>query len=89
MAESHASLAGDYAVSCRELDVLVSLATRAPGVVGARMTGGGFGGSTVNLVRDEHVDGFRAAVTEGYRRETGRDPAVRACRASDGAGAIP
>lgn len=62
MVESHESLRVDYEVSCNELDLMVNKARQQPGVFGARMTGGGFGGCTVNLVRAEHVDSFRKAM---------------------------
>lgn len=81
---SHMSLRQDYEVSCRELDVLVELAGRVSGTLGARMTGAGFGGCTVNLVRDAAVEEFRTAVTEGYREATGMDCAVYVCRPSGG-----
>ncbi len=82
--ESHRSLQDDFAVSCRELDLLVELAQRTPGVLGARLTGAGFGGCTVNLVRAEALDLFRASVVEEYRTRTGRCPAVHVCRTVDG-----
>ena len=85
MGESHASLRDDYQVSCPELDVMVELAQAQDGVLGARMTGGGFGGCTVNLVRAERVDAFRAAVGEGYRKATGHAPEIHVCTAADGA----
>jgi galactokinase len=85
LSESHTSLTRDYEVSCAELDLLVQLAGDAPGCCGARMTGGGFGGSTVNLVRQEQVSAFAESVQSGYRRETGREAAVHVCRAADGA----
>ncbi|MGQ9778312.1 MAG: galactokinase [Bacillota bacterium] len=84
MYESHASLRDLYEVSCPELDLLVELARGVPGVYGARMTGAGFGGCTVNLVRPEAVEEFAAAVKEGYAARTGRIPAVYLCRAADG-----
>ncbi|MFN7541929.1 MAG: galactokinase [Acidobacteriota bacterium] len=62
MAASHASLRDDYEVSCRELDELVECAARCPGVIGSRMTGGGFGGSTINLVEERQTDEFVAAL---------------------------
>jgi len=68
MAASHVSLRDDYEVSSDELDLMVELAQKIDGVYGARMTGGGFGGSTVNLVREENADEFRARVAEGYER---------------------
>ena len=65
MAESHVSLRDDYEVSSEELDLMVELAQKIEGVYGARMTGGGFGGSTVNLVSNEKTDEFRARVAKG------------------------
>jgi len=84
---SHVSLRDDYEVSCRELDVLVDLAADTAGVHGARITGGGFGGCTVNLVQKDRVDAFADAVTQGYERATGRRPAIYVCEAVNGAGA--
>jgi galactokinase len=89
LGDSHASLASDFEVSSPELDLLVRLARGIPGCLGARMTGGGFGGCTVNLVRAEMVAPFAEAVRAGYRREGGRDAAVYVCRASDGAARYP
>jgi len=88
MNESHASLRDDYEVSCRELDVLVETARRLDGVLGARMTGGGFGGCTVNLVRAEAAERFVAGVAEGYAAAVGIIPAVLVCRPGDGVGAV-
>jgi len=85
MKESHASLRDDYEVSCAELDLMVSLANAAPGLIGARMTGGGFGGSTVNLVEAGAVDAFRHTVSDAYRRETGIEPQVFVTNAAAGA----
>jgi len=87
MYESHRSLRCDYQVSSPELDVLVKLASACQGVYGARMTGGGFGGCTVNLVRSDAVEQFQAKIAEGYARATGMVPAVYACSAAEGAGA--
>jgi galactokinase len=86
MSQSHNSLRDDFEVSCNELDALVSIAARIDGVLGARMTGGGFGGCTVNLVRKDAVDGFRDSVTAAYRSVTGIEPKLYVCNASDGAG---
>jgi galactokinase len=72
MYASHASLHDDFEVTCPELDVRVGIASRIPGVYGARMTGGGFGGCTVNLVRTENVEEFRAVVTREYAAATGK-----------------
>jgi galactokinase len=85
MAESHVSLRDDYEVSADELDLMVELAQKIDGVYGARMTGGGFGGSTVNLVREEKADEFRARIAEGYERVTGLKPEVYVCSAANGA----
>ncbi len=82
MAASHASLARDYEVSCPELDALVALASEGPGVLGARMTGGGFGGSTVNLVRAGAVEAFLGHVGRKYGRAFGRAPSCVACAAA-------
>jgi galactokinase len=85
MVASHESLRDDYEVSCRELDVLVELALKQPGVLGARMTGAGFGGCTVNLVRAGEAEAFAEAVQEGYGKATGLNAEVYVCEASNGA----
>jgi galactokinase len=87
-AASHASLRDLYEVSSPELDALVEIATAVPGVVAARLTGAGFGGSTVNLVRPEAVDALRDAVDREYPARTGLTPTVLAVDAVDGAGWI-
>jgi galactokinase len=84
MLASHRSLRDDYEVSCRELDIMVELATRQDGVAGARMTGGGFGGCTVNLVRESAIDSFSAAVMQGYRERTGIEGTVYVVEADEG-----
>ena len=89
MYQSHASLRDDYEVSCKELDLLVELASHEAGVYGARMTGGGFGGCTVNLVRAECAALFQAHIAQTYRKETGIAPAVYICEAAQGAEAWP
>ena len=86
MRESHTSLRYDYEVSCEELDVMVELASQVKGVYGARMTGGGFGGCTINLVHHEHVAEFQDAVARGYREATGKEPVLYVSSAMDGAG---
>jgi galactokinase len=68
---SHDSLRDDYEVSCPEIDLLVELARATPGVLGARITGGGFGGCTVNLLARSAVEPFKTAVLEAYRARTG------------------
>jgi galactokinase len=85
MAESHVSLRDDYEVSADELDLMVELAAQLEGVYGARMTGGGFGGSTVNLVREEKAEEFRARVAEGYEQMMKRKPEIYICSAGNGA----
>lgn len=85
MNQSHASLRDDYQVSCLELDTLVELAQKQPGVFGARMTGAGFGGCTVNLVRQEAAGAFADAVRDGYRKALGTEAEIYTFQASDGA----
>ena len=85
MAHSHNSLRDDYDVSCRELDCLVELANSLKGVFGTRMTGGGFGGCTVNLVAPEAADEFGEHLSEAYRLETGTRPEIYTCRITEGA----
>lgn len=85
MNASHASLRDDYEVSSKELDVLVELAWKQPGVLGARMTGAGFGGCTVNLVRQDAAEKFAEAVGRGYREALGLNAEIYVCQASDGA----
>ncbi len=84
MRESHRSLKEDYEVSSTELDLLVEIAGGIAGVYGSRMTGGGFGGCTISLVRSEAVEEFRSAVARGYERATGRKPDIYMVRPSDG-----
>jgi galactokinase len=86
MFESHASLRDDYEVSCAELDTVVELAWETEGVLGARMTGGGFGGSVVALVRDEAVDDFRTHVAREYTDRAGVDvePHTYVCSPAEG-----
>ena len=85
MGESHVSLRDDYQVSSDELDLMVELAAKVDGVYGARMTGGGFGGSTVNLVRAEKADAFRLRIAEGYEQVTKIKPEIYVCSAGNGA----
>jgi galactokinase len=86
MRESHRSLRDDYEVSCDELDLMVRLAESIDGVYGARMTGGGFGGCTVNMVHTDRVEQFRTQLAADYARATGHRPEIYACEAADGAG---
>ena len=88
MRESHNSLRDLYEVSCRELDVMVEAAEGLPGFCGGRMTGGGFGGCTINLVREENAEDFAKRIAERYREATGIRPQVYLCSAEDGAGEL-
>ena len=87
MLESHASLRDLYEVSCRELDVMVEAAFGLPGWYGGRMTGGGFGGCTVNMVEHDHAQRFAAEIAARYQKVTGIKPDVYVCSPADGAGA--
>jgi len=86
MEASHASLDADYQVTSPELNTMVALACELPGCCGARMTGGGFGGCTVNLIRTDQAEAFVAELAKRYEHATGRRPDVYLCRAADGAG---
>jgi len=88
MHQSHVSLRDDYEVSCRELDVMVSLAMDIDGVYGARMTGGGFGGCTVNLVRADATERFTTLIAKRYHAATGLTPTIHTVVSADGAGAL-
>lgn len=85
MAESHASLRDDYEVSCVELDAMAGAAQEAPGCVGARMTGAGFGGACVALVQKELIEKFVAHTLEKYRSATGIPGDAMVCEIEDGA----
>jgi galactokinase len=85
MRDSHSSLAQDYEVSCDELDLMARLALEFDGVYGARMTGGGFGGCTVNLVREDVIERFRLFMAERYSQATGHRPEIYVCNSADGA----
>lgn len=88
MNECHVSLRDLYEVSCLELDVMVRVAQSLPGCYGARLTGAGFGGCTVNLVAREQAQAFAQALSAGYEFETGLHPEIYICRASAGAGLV-
>ena len=88
MTESHISLRDDYEVTGKELDTLVSLAWEVPGVIGARMTGAGFGGCTVSIVKEESVDLFINTITEKYTEEIGYAPEFYVATIADGAGTL-
>jgi galactokinase len=81
---SHASLRDDFEVSCRELDVMVDLALQQAGTFGARMMGGGFGGTTVNLVRKSTFESFSDRVAADYKLATGLDATIMMIEADSG-----
>lgn len=85
MNESHVSLRDDYEVSCPEVDILVEEAWKVEGVIGSRMTGGGFGGCTVSIVKNDHIDEFKDRISRVYREKTGLDAAFYIADAADGA----
>jgi len=85
MHDSHYSLRDLYEVSCSELDIMVEAAEGLPGFCGGRMTGGGFGGCTVNLVREESARDFASKIAERYKSKTGIQPQIYLCAAEDGA----
>jgi galactokinase len=88
MVDSHRSLQYDYEVSCAELDFLVDAALRIDGVYGSRMTGGGFGGCTVTMLRPEAVGRFREQITRAYEERFEVTPKVIECKPSAGAGEV-
>jgi galactokinase len=88
MRASHDSMRDDFEISTPELDAMVDIALHADGTIGARMTGGGFGGCTVNLVQADHAASFADAVRTGYEAATGRVPEIYTFTAADGAGRI-
>jgi galactokinase len=85
MIESHRSLKDDYEVSCAELDLLVDLALKQEGVLGARMTGAGFGGCTVNLLRRDYVNTFKKNIKNEYKKITGINPDIYLTSPAEGA----
>jgi len=88
MNECHDSLRNLYEVSCPELDVMVKIARELNGCYGARLTGAGFGGCTVNLVAQSEAEAFASALAYRYARETNKEPKVYICHADDGAGVV-
>ena len=85
MAASHTSLRDLYEVSCRELDLMVEIANQQPSCYGARMTGGGFGGATINFVDAQRAENFSVTVAAEYQRATGISPEIYTCTPVDGA----
>lgn len=88
MAEAHASYRDDFRASVPEVEVLIELAGKQPGLIGARLTGGGFGGCTVNLVEAEYAEAFSTAVHHGYQERLQIDAEIYRCHASAGAGPV-
>jgi len=89
MLQSHESLRDDYEVSSPALDAMAEACWAAPGCVGARMTGAGFGGACVALVEIDQLEDFRNSVLPRYKEASGREGALTACQLSDGAKAVP
>jgi galactokinase len=85
MAEAHESYSKDFEASCIEADTMVMLANKLPGLIGARLTGGGFGGCTINLVDQEEAPHFAEALAASYADATGIAPQIHICHASSGA----
>jgi len=85
MIESHQSLKDDYEVSCEELDLLVDLALKQEGVLGARMTGAGFGGCTVNLIEKNYINVFKKSIQNEYKKITGIIPDIYVTPPAEGA----
>jgi galactokinase len=88
MNASHVSLRDDYEVSCEEIDVLVDLAWQIPGVLGSRITGGGFGGCTVSIVKNDAVDTFLKEVGDKYQEKVGHEAEFYVVDIGDGAGRL-
>ncbi len=85
MNASHVSLRDDYQVSCDEIDLLVDLAWEIPGVLGARITGGGFGGCTVSIVENEAVDRYKESIQRAYEKRVGHKAEFYVVDIGDGA----
>ena len=88
MNASHVSLRDDYEVSCEEIDVLVNLAWETEGVVGSRITGGGFGGCTVSIVKNDAVDNFISKIGAAYKEKVGHEAEFYVVDIGDGAGIL-
>ncbi len=85
MNASHVSLRDDYEVSCQEIDILVDLAWNHPGVIGSRITGGGFGGCTVSIVKNEEVEDFVQSIGREYKAKVGHEAEFYVVEIGDGA----
>lgn len=88
MNASHVSLRDDYEVSCEEIDILVDLAWKIPGVIGSRITGGGFGGCTVSIVKNDAVDTFINTIGKQYKEKVGHEAEFYVVEIGDGAGKL-
>ena len=88
MKASHVSLRDDYEVTGEELDTLAELAWQQAGVIGSRMTGAGFGGCTVSIVKNEAIEAFEKNITEAYTKKIGYAPSFYVANIADGAGRI-
>lgn len=88
MNASHVSLRDDYEVSCEEIDILVDLAWQIPGVIGSRITGGGFGGCTVSIVKNDAVDTFIDTIGKQYKEKVGHEAEFYVVEIGDGAGKL-
>jgi len=88
VSEAHASARDNYEISTPEIETLVSLANAVPGTIGARLTGAGWGGCIVAVVRRDTCEDFRRMVTKGYRQQTGLEAEVFICRPAEGAGMV-
>lgn len=85
MNQSHISLRDDYEVSCEEIDILVDLAWNTPGVIGSRITGGGFGGCTVSIVKNDAIDTFIETIGAAYKEKVGHEAEFYTVEIGDGA----
>ncbi len=88
MNQSHVSLRDDYEVSCKEIDILVDLAWKIPGVIGSRITGGGFGGCTVSIVENDAVDNFIRSIGASYKEKVGHEAEFYTVDIGEGAGEL-
>lgn len=88
MNQSHISLRDDYEVSCEEIDILVDLAWKIPGVIGSRITGGGFGGCTVSIVKNDAVDTFTDTIGKAYLEKVGHEAEFYIVDIGEGAGRL-
>ena len=88
MYQSHEGLRDDYEVSCKELDILFDFAYKSNAILGARMMGGGFGGCTINIVKQENIESFSEKIKENYLKETGVKLEIYTVKITNGTGLI-